>query len=331
MTDPGTGGIVPGDPVRVALLDDYQGAALSCADWASLGERVEVTAHRDHLDDQDALVERLAGCDVVVAMRERTPFPAALLARLPRLRLLVTTGMQNSSIDVAAATAQGVTVCGTGLSGPGTVETTWALLLAVARDVPGEDAAVRAGQWQRGLPVELHGRTLGVLGLGRLGSQVAAIGRAFGMRVVAWSRSLTAAAAAEAGAELAGSLDELCAAADFLTVHVPLTDASRGLLGAAQLDRLGPRGRLVNTSRGPIVDEAALVAALHEGRIAGAALDVFDTEPLPVGHALLSTPNTVLSPHLGFVSGNAYRIAYGDAVADIAGWLAGRPVRVVPP
>ena len=323
----GTGG----RELRVALLDDYQGVALDCADWAGLGAEVEIVAFADHLADEDALVDRLRDFDVVVAMRERTPFGADLLARLPRLRLLVTTGLHNVAIDVAAAVAQGVIVCGTRMSPTSTVEATWALLLAVARDLPGQDAAVRAGRWQRHLPVSLAGRTLGVLGLGRLGGQVAAVGRAFGMRTVAWSRSLTPEQASTAGAERADDLETLCSTADLLTVHVPLTAATRGLIGARQLDLLGPTGFLVNTSRGPIVDQAALVAALRDRRIAGAGLDVFDVEPVPAGHPLLGTPNTVLSPHLGFVSDQGYRIAYGDAVEDIAGWLAGHPVRVINP
>ncbi|WP_407940202.1 D-2-hydroxyacid dehydrogenase family protein [Nakamurella leprariae] len=314
--------------MRVAVLDDYQRVALDIADWMPLGNEVEVVAFADHLADPDAVAERLAAFDAVVLMRERTPLPADLLARLPRLRLIVTTGMQNRSIDLDAAVARGITVCGAELTPTGTVEGIWSLIMAVVRGVPAEDRAVRAGRWQVGLPLELHGSTLGIVGLGRLGARIAAIGQVFGMQVLAWSRSLTDARAAEHGATRV-ELDELCRRSDVLTVHVPLTEDSRGLIGARELDLLGPDAFLVNTSRGPVVDEAALVLALHEHRIAGAALDVFDTEPLPPDHPLLTTPNTVLSPHLGFVSRQAYAIGYGQAVEDVMAWMMGRPVRVL--
>ena len=318
----------PRKPSRVAVLDDYQGVAMASADWASLGNDVAVQAFSDHLDDQDQIVERLAGYDVVVAMRERTPFPRDLLARLPDLRLLVTTGMKNAAIDVPAAAGRGVTVCGTPLVGSSTVELTWALILAVTRDIPGEDRRTRAGQWQQNLPLDLAGSTLGVVGLGRLGRQVTAIAKAFGMNVLAWSRHLTADVAADHGAEYAG-FDELFERSDVVTVHVTLNESSRGLVGARQLRLLGPEGFLVNTSRGPIVDEQALVDALRAGMIAGAALDVFDVEPLPADHPLCHTPRTVLSPHVGFVSKRAYRVAYGGAVEDVRAWLEGAPIRVL--
>jgi len=315
-------------PCRVAVLDDYQGVALGSADWASLGSDVAVQAFSDHLDDRDQLVERLAGFAVVVAMRERTPFPRDLLARLPDLQLLVTTGMKNASIDVPAAGELGITVCGTPLAGGSTVELTWALIMAVTRDIPGEDSRTRAGRWQQYLPVDLAGSTLGVVGLGRLGRRVSAIANAFGMKVLAWSRHLTAAAAADHGAEYAG-LQELFERSDIVTVHVPLSDSSRGLVGAGELRLLGPDGFLVNTSRGPVVDQAALVDALRAGTIAGAALDVFDVEPLPADHPLCHTPRTVLSPHVGFVSKNNYQLAYGGAVEDVRAWQDGSPIRVL--
>ncbi|HEY5116096.1 MAG TPA: D-2-hydroxyacid dehydrogenase family protein, partial [Nakamurella sp.] len=288
-------------PCRVALLDDYQGVALASADWASLGNGIAVQAFSDHLDEADRIVERLAGYDVVVAMRERTAFPRDLLARLPDLRLLVTTGMKNAAIDVPAAAEMGITVCGTPLGGSSTVELTWALILAVTRDIAGEDRRTRAGQWQHHLPIGLSGSTLGVVGLGRLGRQVSAIANAFGMNVLAWSRHLTADTAAEHGAQYAG-FDELFERSDIVTVHVPLSESSRGLVGARQLRLLGPDAFLVNTSRGPVVDQSALVDALQAGTIAGAGLDVFDVEPLPADHPLCHTPRTVLSPHVGFVS-----------------------------
>jgi len=315
-------------PCRVAVLDDYQGVALASADWASLGSDVAVQAFSDHLADRDRLAERLAGFTVVVAMRERTPFPRDLLARLPDLRLLVTTGMKNASIDVPAAAELGITVCGTPLAGGSTVELTWALIMAVTRDIPGEDRRTRAGRWQQYLPVDLAGSTLGVVGLGRLGRRVSAIANAFGMKVLAWSRHLTAAAAADHGAEYAG-LQELFERSDIVTVHVPLSDSSRGLVGAGELRLLGPDGFLVNTSRGPVVDQAALVDALRAGTIAGAALDVFDVEPLPADHPLCHTPRTVLSPHVGFVSKNNYQLAYGGAVEDVRAWQDGSPIRVL--
>jgi len=315
-------------PCRVAVLDDYQGVALASADWASLGSDVAVQAFSDHLADRDRLVERLAGFAVVVAMRERTPFPRDLLARLPDLQLLVTTGMKNASIDVPAAGELGITVCGTPLAGGSTVELTWALIMAVTRDIPGEDSRTRAGRWQQYLPVDLAGSTLGVVGLGRLGRRVSAIANAFGMKVLAWSRHLTAAAAADHGAEYAG-LQELFERSDIVTVHVPLSDSSRGLVGAGELRLLGPDGFLVNTSRGPVVDQAALVDALRAGTIAGAALDVFDVEPLPADHPLCHTPRTVLSPHVGFVSKNNYQLAYGGAVEDVRAWQDGSPIRVL--
>ena len=261
-------------------------------------------------------------------MRERTSFPRELLARLPNLRLIVTTGMRNKAIDIAAAGDLGITVSGTDLVGSSTVELTWALIMAVARDIPGEDRRTREGVWQGTLPLLLEDSTLGILGLGRLGQRIAALGRVFGMTVIAWSENLTAETAAEHGAQRV-SKAELFQRSDIVTIHTLLSHRTRGLVGATDLARLGPAGFLVNTSRGPIVDEGALVAALSEGIIAGAALDVFDTEPLPAGHPLLSTPRTILSPHVGFVSRRAYQVGYGQAVEDILGWLAGKPVRVL--
>jgi phosphoglycerate dehydrogenase-like enzyme len=313
---------------RIAVLDDYQGVALTSADWSALPDRATVDTFTDHLADEQDIVSRLSGYDVVVAMRERTPFPRSLLERLPDLQLLVTTGMRNASIDLTAAGELGIVVSGTELVGTTTVELTWSLILAVVRDTCGEDRRTRSGAWQQIVPLDLAGSTLGIVGLGRLGGQVADIAYAFGMQVLAWSPHLTAEKAAAHHA-VAVDADELFAASDVVTVHVPLNDGSRGLVGAAELARLGAGGYLVNTSRGPIVDQVALVEALHAGTIAGAALDVFDVEPLPAGHPLLSTPRTVLSPHVGFVSRRSYQTAYGGAVEDIAAWLAGTPVRLL--
>jgi phosphoglycerate dehydrogenase-like enzyme len=314
--------------VRVAVLDDYQHAAEASADWSVLDGKAEILTFADHLSDVDELAARLADVEVVVAMRERTAFSAALLARLPALKLLVTTGMTNAAIDLDAAAAHGVTVCGTASVASSAAEHTWALLMALLRHIPQEDADVRAGGWQQTVGVDLAGATIGLLGLGRLGQQIARYAHAFDMRILAWSQHLTAADAAEHGAELV-SKDELFTRSDVVSVHLKLSPRTTGLVGAAALAQLGPQGYLVNTSRGPIVDEDAVIAALRAGSIAGAALDVFDLEPLPAGHPLRSAPRTVLSPHLGYVTRSTYAQFYGDAVADIVAWLDGAPVRVL--
>ena len=313
---------------RVAVLDDYQNVARNMADWGSLPPDVSVDFFQDHLSAEDDVARRLEPYEIVVAMRERTPFQRTLFSRLPNLKLLVTTGMRNASIDMVAATEHGVTVCGTdGLPYP-TAELTWALILALARKVPTEDAATRAGQWQVTMGEGLQGKTLGVIGLGRLGSQVATIGAAFGMNLLAWSQNLTAERAAEFGARLV-SKDELLGESDIITIHLVLSDRTRGLLGQRELSLMKPSAYLVNTSRGPIVDESALIGALETGAIAGAGLDVFDIEPLPLDHKLRSLPNTVLTPHMGYVTAETYRIFYEDAVEDISAFLAGNPVRVL--
>ena len=312
---------------RIAVLDDYQYVAATFADWSKLPEPVEVVEFSAHIGDEDRLVAHLQPFDVVIAMRERTPFPRRVLERLPSLRLLVTTGMRNPSIDLAAAHELGITVCGTGAHPSGTAELTWALILAVARHLPQEDASVRAGGWQQSVGTDLAGGVLGVLGLGRLGERVARVGLAFGMDVVAWSQNLTAERAAEVGVRRAASLEELLDTADVVTIHLQLSDRTRGLLGARELARMKPSAILVNTSRGPIVDEPALVAALREGTIAGAGLDVFDTEPLPRHHPLRELRRAVLTPHLGYVTEATYQVFYREAVEDVAAFLAGAPIR----
>ena len=314
--------------VQVAILDDYQGVAERFGPWERLGDAIETTVFTDHLADDDALVERLAPFAVVVAMRERTPFLRNRLERLPNLRLLVTTGMRNASIDLEAARALGIVVCGTGFPLSATAELTWALILAVTRHICEEDAAIRAGRWQHTLGPELAGRTLGVVGLGRQGSVVAKVARAFGMEVIAWSQNLTPDRAAEAGAQ-AVAKEELFSRADIVSIHVVLSERTRGLVGARELAAMKPTAYLVNTSRGPIVDETALLTALRDRTIAGAALDVFDTEPLPREHPLRSAPNTVLTPHIGYVSTGTYEQCYADAVEDVAAFLDGAPVRVL--
>jgi phosphoglycerate dehydrogenase-like enzyme len=314
--------------MRVAVLDDYQRVARGLGPWDTLGPEVDVDFFADHVAGDDALIARLAPYDAVVAMRERTPFPRSRLERLPGLRLLVTTGMGNAAIDVGAAAELGIVVSGTGSLASPTAELTWGLILAVTRSICAEDRAVRAGGWQHTIGPELAGRTLGIVGLGRLGGRVAAIAQAFEMHVMAWSQNLRPERAAEVGAE-AVTREELFARADVVTIHLKLSDRTRGLIGADDLARMKPGAYLVNTSRGPIVDEAALLDALHAGRIAGAGLDVFDVEPLPPEHPWRSAPNTVLTPHIGYVTTGTYERFFHDAVEDIAAFRAGRPVRVL--
>jgi phosphoglycerate dehydrogenase-like enzyme len=312
--------------MRVAILDDYQGVALALADWQSLHPQAQLQAFADHLDDLDALARRLHAFECVVVMRERTPFPRALFDKLPNLRLLITPGMRNASIDVAAATERKVQVCGTDMLPYPTAELTWGLILALFRHIPAEDRAARAGRWQTTLGLGIKGKTLGLVGLGRLGAQVAHIGKAFGMEVIAWSQNLTAEHAAEAGAALVAK-DDLFARADVVSIHLVLGPRSRGLVGAAELGRMKPAAFLVNTSRAPIVDEAALIAALSERRIAGAGLDVFEPEPLAKDHPLLTLDNTVITPHLGYVTEENYRLAYGQALEAIRAFLDGTVLR----
>ncbi|WP_432561189.1 D-2-hydroxyacid dehydrogenase family protein [Kineococcus sp. SYSU DK003] len=312
--------------MRVVVLDDYQDVARHCADWNLLGTVEFVHEHRSGRE----LTDRLAGVEVVVAMRERTPFGAAEFAALPDLRLLVTTGTANASIDLDAARAHGVVVCGTGMVEPPTAELTWGLVLALVRAIPTEQQGLRDGHWQLGLGTGLAGRTLGTIGFGRLGRRVARIAQAFEMDVLAWSQHLDAEEARNAGVEPV-SKQELLRRSDVVTIHTKLSDRTRGLLGAAELSWMKPSAVLVNTSRGPVLDTDALVAALHAGTIAGAALDVYDTEPLPADHPLRQAPRTVLTPHIGYVTEETYRVFYGDAVEDVLAWSAGRPVRVLTP
>jgi phosphoglycerate dehydrogenase-like enzyme len=304
----------------VAILDDYQNVALATADWSPVSARADITVFTDHVADVDALVERLAPFDVLMVMRERTPLPRSVIERLPRLRMIASTGPQNASIDMAAAAESGVHVAHTGGTVAATVELTWALILGAARHLVTERQAVADGRWQTTVGRELDRRVLGVLGLGRIGARVARIGAAFGMDVVAWSTNLTADAAQEAGARYLPR-EEFFAAADVLSIHLKLGERTRGLVGAAELSTMKSTALLVNTSRGPIVDEAALVEALRSGSIAGAALDVFDTEPLPADHPLRTSTNVLATPHIGYVADRPYRIFFRDAVNAIAEWL----------
>ncbi len=316
--------------LRCAVLDDFQGVATTIADWSPVADRVEVVAFREHPVSVDELVAAVADFDIVVTLRERIAFPAEVFERLPRLRLLVASGMRNSVVDHAGARAHGVTVCGTASSSTPPVELTWALLLGLARGLVEESTALRTGgPWQSTVGADLAGRRLGLLGLGRIGARVARVGLAFDMDVVAWSRNLTAERAAEVGVRRAGSKEELLRESDFVSVHLALGERTRGLLGAAELALMRPDAYLVNTSRAAIVDQGALLAALAEGRIAGAAVDVFDQEPLPSDHPMRTAPRLLATPHLGYVSRDNYRRYYGEAVEDIAAFLAGAPVRVL--
>jgi len=320
--------------MRVAILDDYQQVALASANWPD----AEITVFRDHIERTEALVHALQPFDVIVAMRERTPFNSERLSRLPLLKLLVTTGMTNASIDLAAARDRGITVCGTGGSSTATAELTWGLILAVARHIPEEDRYLRlAGSaggaaistaWQRTVGTGLHGKTLGLVGLGNQGRQVAKIGRAFGMKLLAWSQHLDPAKAEKAHCTPV-SKAELLARSDVVTVHYKLSERSTGLIGAADLAQMKPTAFLINTSRGPIVDESALVGALRSGTIAGAGLDVFDIEPLPLSHPLRRLPNAVLTPHLGYVTDDTYEVFFREAAEDIGAFAQGSPVRVL--
>jgi phosphoglycerate dehydrogenase-like enzyme len=312
--------MAPTNLVQVAVLDDYQDVALEMADWSPLAGRAAVTVFNDHLSELDAVVGRLLPFDVLCVMRERTPLTRGVLERLPRLRLIASTGARNASIDVDAAAERGIAVMHTGYDSRSTIELTWALILASARHVASENANLRAGGWQRTVGDVLSGKTLGVLGLGRIGSEVARIGLAFGMQVIAWSQNLTSQKAEGSGARLV-SREELFRDADVLTIHLVLSERSRGLVGAAELRAMKPSARLVNTSRGRIVDERALIEALRERRIAGAALDVFDIEPLPGDHPFRSLENVLATPHIGYVARDLYRTFYGDTVKNIAQWL----------
>ncbi|MFG2399304.1 D-2-hydroxyacid dehydrogenase family protein [Streptomyces lydicus] len=313
---------------RCAVLDDYQGVALSTADWSPLADAVDVRTLRQPFRSEDEVVAAIGDCEIVVAMRERTPFPASLLARLPRLRLLITSGMRNAAIDLDAAARHGVTVCGTASNTEPPVELTWALILGLARNVVTENTALRTGgPWQSTLGADLHGRTLGLLGLGKIGTRVARIGLAFGMDVVAWSRNLTPERAAEAGVRATATKEELLESSDFVSVHLVLGERTRGLLGAAELRRMRPTGYLINTSRAAIVDQSALLQALRENWIAGAGLDVFEQEPLPADHPLRTLPNVLALPHLGYVTRRNYEGYFQQAVEDITAFLAGAPIR----
>jgi phosphoglycerate dehydrogenase-like enzyme len=313
----------------IALLDDYQNAALRMADWSGLQRDHKVVAFNERLPDIDAVARALADFEIVGIMRERTPFPRALFEKLPRLKLLVTTGKRNAAIDLEAAKAHGVTVCSTGGAGRATADLAIGLMIALARHLREEFHAMRpGGGWQTTLGMDLEGKTLGILGLGTLGAKVGRIGAAMGMKPIAWSQNLTADQARERGAERVEK-DELFARSDVITIHMVLSDRSRGLIGSRELGLMKPTALLINTSRGPIVDEAALLAALGAGRIAGFGADTFNVEPLPPDHPLRAEPRALLTPHLGYVTEETYRDFYVGMVQAIEAWVAGTPINVM--
>lgn len=319
--------------MRVAILDDYQAVALSCADWGRLRRDIEVAAFADHVADEDQLVARLAPFEIVCRMRERTPFPRSLLQRLPNLKLLCATGWRNEqTIDIAAAQAQGVTVSVTHSVTPpyGTVEIVWGMILSLMRGIHSEAASVQGGGWQRTLGLAVHGRALGVVGLGTLGTPIAKIGQAFGMRTLAWSPNLTQERAGRVGVESVSKM-ELFRQSDVVSVHMPLAERTRGLIGAADLALMKPTAYLINTSRAPIVDETALLESLQNNRIGGAGLDVFDTEPLPLNHPFRFLPNVLATPHIGYVTDDNYALFFKETVENILAFIAGKPRRVARP
>jgi phosphoglycerate dehydrogenase-like enzyme len=309
--------------MKIAILDDYQNVAARCADWSPLTASAELTFFNDHVSDTDALVARLAPFNVICVMRERTPLTAEIIGRLPALKLIASTGPRNASIDVGAARGRGIEIVNTGYNSYPTIELTWGLILASARNIVTEAQAVRTGQWQKTLGVGLQGKTLGIVGLGRVGAGVARVGLAFGMKVIAWSQNLTSEKAAEHSVILA-TKEELFRTSDIISVHLILSDRSRGLVGKSEIDLMKPSALLVNTSRGPIVDESALIEALQARRIAGAAVDVFDREPLSAAHPFRSLPNVLATPHIGYVADDLYRTFYQDSVSNIVSWLAKR-------
>jgi phosphoglycerate dehydrogenase-like enzyme len=324
---PGNGGINL-MKLRCAILDDYQNVALVMADWSTIIDRVEVKAFHQHFTREDDLVDAIRDYQVVILMRERTPFPATLLARLPQLKLLITTGMRNASIDILSAASQGIVVCGTASASEPPVELTWALILGLARNLVQENNALRSnGPWQSTVGTDLKGQRLGLLGLGKIGSRVASVGIAFGMEVVAWSQNLTSERADQLGVQLSTSKEALLESSDYVSIHLVLGNRTRGLIGAPELRRMRSSAFLINTSRAQIVDQAALVEALRNRWIAGAGLDIFEIEPLAEDDAFRSLPNVLATPHLGYVTQANYKTYFREAVEDIEAFLAGSPIR----
>lgn len=315
-----------GNKIRVAVLDDYQGVALRYADWSILADRSEVTVFRDHLHEADAVVARLAPFEVVCVMRERTPLSADMIAHLPNLKLIVTTAMWNASLDSAYATARGITVSGTNSMQSGTPELIWLLILALARHLPDEQASLRNGGWQTTVGTDLRQRTLGVVGLGQIGTRITQVANAFGMRVIAWSQNLTEERATEAGATRVAK-DVLFREADFVTVNLKLSERTRHIVGAREFALMKRSAFFINTSRGPLIDEEALIDALQSGRIAGAGIDVYTLEPIPADHPFRNMPNVIATPHIGYVTEATYAIFFAQMVENIDAWLKGAPIR----
>ncbi|HDR9181135.1 TPA: D-2-hydroxyacid dehydrogenase family protein [Burkholderia vietnamiensis] len=313
---------------KIAILDDYQGVALKSADWSPVLAGAEIVVFRDHLESDDALVERLRPFDAICVMRERTPLTAGILERLPNLKFIGSNAPYNASIDLDAARRRGVVVSGTGGRGNGAPELTWALILAAARHIPAEHASIRSGGWQVDVGADMEGSTLGLLGLGKIGARVASVGRAFGMKVMAWSQNLTAETADAAGVRLVDKTT-LLRESDWLSVHLVLSDRTKGIIGAPELALMKANAWLVNTSRGSLVDETALIDALSRRAIAGAALDVFDTEPLPDAHPFRTLDNVLSTPHVGFVTQGTYRVFYEETVQNLVAWMNGSPLRVI--
>ena len=314
---------------RCAILDDYQNVALKMADWSKLARDVEVKVFNEYLGEEANVIRALKGFNIICLMRERTRFPRSVIEALPDLKLLITTGARNASINMEACKARNIVVCGTPTVGNPTAGITFGLMLELTRRIGFENARMKAGEpWQVTIGSDLEGHTLGIIGLGKLGTRVAGIAKAFGMKVLAWSTNLTPDRCREVGVEYA-SKDDLLRQSDFVTIHLQLSARSRGTLGARELGLMKPTAYLINTARGPIVEEAALLAALREKRIAGAGLDVFDVEPLPVDHPLRKLDNVVLTPHLGYVSTQNYGVYFPGMVEDIRGWLDDKPVRAI--
>ena len=314
--------------MKLAILDDYQGTAKDLADWSKLPAGVEVEFFQDHIVDEDQLVERLGDFDLVQGMRERTPFPRSVLSRLPNLRLLITTGRRNASFDIEAASELGITVCGTNGGGEGTTELTWGLILAMLRHIPEEERRSRAGSWGTTIGIGVKGKTLGLIGLGHIGSLVARVAKAFDMNVIAWSQNMTHERANECGATLVDK-ETLFRDSDIVSVHLVLSDRTRGLVGKSDLAFMKPSAYIVNTSRGPIIDEMALIDVLERKAIAGAALDTFVIEPLPKDHPFFKTPNTLISPHLGYVIDDSYEAFYAGIIENVRAFTSGEPIRTI--
>jgi phosphoglycerate dehydrogenase-like enzyme len=316
--------------LKCAILDDYQSAALAMADWSVINSEVDVKVFREHFVSEDELISVMADYEIIVIMRERTPFRASVIARLPKLKLLITSGMRNASIDLAAATAHGVTVCGTGSRSEPPLELTWALILGLSRHIVKENQSLREnGPWQSTVGVDLFGKRLGIIGLGKIGSKMAQVGKAFGMEVVAWSQNLTEEKTAEVGVTLASSLEELLTQSDFVSIHLVLSDRTKHLIGERELQCMKSNAYLINTSRAAIVDQSALITALENNCIAGAGLDVYKEEPLSGDNVFRKLDNVLALPHLGYVSETNYRTYFSEAVENIQAYLDGQPIRII--